>query len=115
MLYDVIILGSGIAGLNIYNELLYQKKYDNMMLIDKNSYIGGRIYTISLTLNGIKHTLEAGGARFNDKHKKIIKLIEEYSLQNQVTKINSSSLEFLPRYNKWKNFSCTKNSITVKS
>lgn len=103
MIYDVIIVGSGIAGLNIYNELLYKKKYDNMMLIDKNSYIGGRIYTISLTLNGIKHTLEAGGARFNDKHKKLIKLIEEYSLQNQVTKINSSSLEFSPRYNKWKN------------
>jgi protoporphyrinogen oxidase len=103
MIYDIIIIGSGIAGLNIYNRLLDQNKYDNILLIDKNGYVGGRIYTISLTLSGIKHTLEAGGARFNNKHKKLIKLIKEYNLTNDVIKINSSSLDFLPRFKKWKN------------
>ena len=70
----VLIVGCGIGGLNIGYKLL--KKGYNVELIDKNNYVGGRIQTIK----GKNYQYEAGAARFNNNHKKLIKIINQFKL-----------------------------------
>ena len=40
MIYDYIILGGGISG--IYSSYILSKKY-NVLILEKNDYMGGRI------------------------------------------------------------------------
>tara|TARA_B100001094_G_scaffold331819_1_gene401503 strand:- start:325 stop:1512 length:1188 start_codon:yes stop_codon:yes gene_type:complete len=85
----ILIVGCGIGGLNIgYKLLLNGYKVD---LIDKNNYVGGRIHTIK----GNNYQIESGGARFNNNHKKLLKLIKEFNL----TKIKlSKKVVYKPSY-----------------
>jgi len=71
-MYDAIIIGGGIAGLNCALQL---SKNNNILLLDNRTYLGGRIRTNK------KPVYEIGGARFNDSHKRLIKLINNYALQ----------------------------------
>ena len=70
-MYDVIIIGGGIAGLYCARELSKTKK---ILLCDDRNYVGGRIRTHT------RPRYEIGAARFNDSHKKIKGLISEYGL-----------------------------------
>ena len=86
---NILIVGCGIGGLNIgYKLLLKNYKVD---LIDSNNYVGGRL----LTIKGKNYQYEAGGARFNNKHKKLIKLLKDFKL-NKI-KISNEVL-FKPSY-----------------
>lgn len=78
---DTIIVGCGISGLNIATHL---KK--NVILFDKNSYIGGRIRTVYLdkTTN-----YEAGAGRINKNNKRLMKLLTKYNLKQNLIKIKS--------------------------
>ena len=85
----ILIVGCGIGGLNIGYKLL-KNGYD-VDLIDKNNYVGGRLHTIK----GKNYQIESGGARFNNNHKKLLKLIKEFKL----TKIKlSNKVVFKPSY-----------------
>jgi len=71
-MFDVIIIGGGIAGLNC---ALTLSKNNRVLLLDNRNYLGGRIITNK------KPVYEIGGARFNNSHKRLIKLVKKYDLQ----------------------------------
>ena len=62
MLFDIIIIGGGIAGL--YTLYSLSKKHPNLkiLLLEKGKNLGGRIYTYKDQYM----TLEAGAGRFSD-------------------------------------------------
>ena len=70
-MYDIIIIGGGISGLNCALEL---SKDHNILLLDDRTYLGGRLYTHK------RPKYEVGGARFHKKHKLLCNLIKCYNL-----------------------------------
>ena len=69
MIYDIVIIGSGISGLNLCDKL---NKKEKILLLEKDNNIGGRIQTIKK--NGMMY--EAGSARYNNYHNKLINIIK---------------------------------------
>lgn len=68
--YDVTIIGGGIAGLYCAYKL---SEYKKVLVFDERDYIGGRIYTHPMQY-------EVGAARFNNSHKLLLELIDEFRL-----------------------------------
>ena len=99
-MYDFIIIGGGISGLSIINKLENKK----ILLIEKNDYLGGRIKTVKLGGNNI----EAGGARFNNNHKLLIKLLKEFELFKDTIKISNDKTYFNLDLEK-----CPKNVVEI--
>ena len=77
--YDIVIVGGGISGLFLAYKLCNTDL--NILLIEKGKSLGGRIVTIEK--EGILY--EAGAARFNETHTKLITLIKELDLEDQIT------------------------------
>ena len=74
--YDYAIIGGGISGLYCVEKLV--KKYKNtkrILLLDERSYFGGRLITHH------RPAYEIGGARFNNNHKLLLKLINKHNLK----------------------------------
>jgi protoporphyrinogen oxidase len=109
MIYDIIIVGGGMAGL--YTQYKLMKKYKNkkILLIEKDNRLGGRVYTHKVRVNGIKYSMEAGAGRFNDNHKYLKKLINELGLKKQIFKI-PSKVQHIATKKQWKNNTITKLS-----
>jgi protoporphyrinogen oxidase len=84
MIYDIVIIGSGISGLNLCDKL---NKKEKILLLEKDNNIGGRIQTIKK--NGLMY--EAGAARFNNYHNKLINLIKTLKLENKFIKIDNKT------------------------
>jgi monoamine oxidase len=83
MIYDFIIVGGGIAGL--YSAYLLSKKYprSTILVLEKESYLGGRVFTHS-----DKHMqVEAGAGRFSKNNKLLIELIRELGLYEHIVPI----------------------------
>ena len=59
-MFDVVIIGSGLSGLNLAN-LLIKKGYQNICIIEKSN-IGGLIQTRHANINNSTYKYEAGGA-----------------------------------------------------
>ena len=74
MIYDFIIIGGGISGLN---SALKLSKNNKIVLIDDRKYWGGRIHTKQ------QPQYEEGAARFNDKHILLNNLINKYNLKKE--------------------------------
>ncbi len=79
--YDTIIVGGGIAGLFLAYKLKDSKQ--DILLLEKNSECGGRIYTMKKT--DIHY--ECGAARISNKHNKLMTLIYELGLEDQLIKL----------------------------
>ena len=88
-IYDIIILGGGIAGIYTTYKLLQQNPNLSILLLEATERFGGRVYTTS------KYNLEAGAGRFSSKHKHLLNLIKELSLENKMEKSNASA-EYFP-------------------
>ena len=87
-MYDIIIVGGGIAGLYTQYKLLNKNK--KVLLIEKNGRLGGRIYTYNTVVKNKKYSMEAGAGRFNDNHKYLKKLIVNLGLKNKIFEIPSN-------------------------
>ena len=76
--YDVIIIGAGISGMF----LAYKLSTTNLKIIilEGSSDLGGKIRTIKKD----DLSYEAGPARFHSSHRKIIPLINEIDLQEDM-------------------------------
>ena len=79
--YDLVIVGGGISGLF----LAYKLAETNLkvLLLEKEKKLGGRIHTIKKD----NYSYEAGAARFNENHLKLISLINELDLQDQMIQL----------------------------
>jgi len=73
-MYDVIIIGSGLSGLYCAYKLSSQL---NVLVLEKDDRIGGRIYTV----DAIGNSIEAGAGRFNNNHKILKNLLEELKIE----------------------------------
>lgn len=83
-LYDTIIIGGGIAGLYSAFRLPPGHKF---AILEKYPVVGGRIQTYE-----DKHMrVEKGAGRFNEKHHRLINLINELGLSDKMVKISSDS------------------------
>ena len=82
MIYDVVILGGGIAGLYSAYQLLRRSPHTKILIIEKNAYLGGRVYTY--TGSDMPIPLETGAARFSDNHTRVRRLIRELGLDDKV-------------------------------
>ena len=98
-MYDIIIVGGGIAGLYTQYKLLNKNK--KVLLIEKNGRLGGRIYTYNTVVQNKKYSMEAGAGRFNDNHKYLKKLITNLGLKNKIFEI-PSKVNHIPVKKKWK-------------
>jgi monoamine oxidase len=88
-MYDIIVIGSGLAGLHSAYSL--QSHTKNICILEKDCRIGGRI----LTVNHEGMRIEAGAGRFNGNHTLLMYLIQSLGLISSLTKI-PSDLIFVP-------------------
>ena len=102
MIYDTIIIGGGIGGLYSAYELLKKNNKLNILLLEKNNYLGGRIKTFRKNINNHDYQFEEGAGRFNNYHKLLFKLLKELNLDKYIIKINSD-IKFAPSDNTYKN------------
>tara|TARA_B100001063_G_C16766192_1_gene558781 strand:- start:129 stop:1382 length:1254 start_codon:yes stop_codon:yes gene_type:complete len=101
-IYDVLIVGGGIAGLYLNYKLLKSKKSKKTLLVEKYGVIGGRIQTKNIKFKNKKYSMEAGAGRFNSNHKILIKLIKKFNLQKKMIPLNST-YKVLTIKKKWNN------------
>ena len=99
---DVLIVGGGISGLYMYMNLL--QKTSNICLLEKNDYFGGRIKQCNDKISGKNISFPEGAARFNNNHKKVIKLLKQFNLfDSQKTPNVSSDIDFIDTENEFSN------------
>ena len=75
MIYDYVIVGSGISGLNMAYQILKKNKNKKVLILEKEERIGGRIQSVYLH-NEMKY--ESGAIRFYPEHKNLLKLLKEF-------------------------------------
>ena len=79
--YDLLIIGAGIAGLHVATRYLKAHPTHSVCVIERNNYLGGRIYTHHQSIKGKgQYQWEAGAGRIALTHKRVIGLIREYGL-----------------------------------
>lgn len=74
-MYDYIIIGTGISGLNLGYKLSKKFIKKKILLIEKENKIGGRIQSIYL-YNNLYY--ESGGIRFYPEHKNLLSLLKDF-------------------------------------
>lgn len=80
-MYDVIIVGGGVAGLRIGIEALKAAPRLKCCILEKYWYIGGRVVTFRKNIPTIGEVQwENGAGRISTSHKKVLKLLDEYKL-----------------------------------
>jgi len=77
--YDIIIIGGGISGL--FTAYKLSKTNKSIILLESSNRLGGRINTIKKNKD---ISYEAGAARFHKSHGKLLALINELELQNDI-------------------------------
>jgi hypothetical protein len=88
MIYDVIILGGGISGLYTAYLLLERLPKCKILILEKESYLGGRIHTYR-----DKHMqVEAGAGRYSESHMLFRQLLDTLHLKKYETPITSESV-----------------------
>lgn len=89
----IAIVGGGLAGLSAAYELSKHTQYD-VLLIEKNNYLGGRVHSLSIQNTPI----DFGGFIIYPWYKQFHSLIKELALKNDLKRIPAfnSYLAFLP-------------------
>ena len=80
--YSIIIIGGGISGLYLANKL--KLKGEDIHLFERKPRLGGRIK--SITQHNI--TYDSGALRISKYHKKVLTLIKQLHLENQLSNFN---------------------------
>ena len=111
--YDIVIIGGGISG--IYSMYNLKKKYPNLkvLLLEKENRYGGRIYTYTEKINGETYTMDLGAGRLGFHHEKIMTLLDELNINNEIISINNTEnyIEYDKKTNTYNNKSHIKKRI----
>ena len=84
MVYDVCIVGGGISGLYTAY-LLCKQNINNIIIIEKEPILGGRIQTIHTKVRGRDILYEAGAGIVCSTHTLLMKLLKELDLCRYLT------------------------------
>lgn len=87
LIYDVIIVGAGLSGLNAAKIL--SEKGKRVLILEADNKIGGRVCTLKLSDN---QYLELGGQWIAKSHFKMQELVNEYNLSTFPTYSSGISL-----------------------
>lgn len=79
-MYDICIIGAGIAGLYCARELQRKMPQAKICILEKYKGIGGRTYTYHTKVNGMDISWEAGAARIHKSHHQVMALLKEYGI-----------------------------------
>jgi monoamine oxidase len=90
MFYDYVIVGGGISGLYLAYELLKMKGPCKLILLEKGTRLGGRVFTYSDSYM----TVDTGAGRFNEKHLLFMKLLKELGLDDKKIKNGNSAAHY---------------------
>jgi len=93
MIYDVIIIGGGISGLNVAS---HTDKKLNKLLIEGLDRLGGRVHTEYLNIDNKEVWFDTGAARFSKKHLHLMRLLKNLNLNNSIIKYPSKIKYDLP-------------------
>jgi monoamine oxidase len=77
-MYDIIIVGGGIAGLRAAIEAKKINKKLSILVLEKYKATGGRMYTVHEKVDGQPIQYESGAGRIHSSHKKLLSLIKHY-------------------------------------
>jgi glycine/D-amino acid oxidase-like deaminating enzyme len=77
--YDIVIIGAGIAGLYCGLDLI--KRGHRVHIIEKYTYIGGRITTYHKKLEGGVVSWENGAGRIHSSHRMVRALLKRYGIR----------------------------------
>ena len=90
-MYDIVVIGGGLAGLFTTYQIHKKNPQTNVLLIEKENRFGGRVYTYK-----DQHmTVEAGAGRFNGSHRLLMNLIKDLGLASKLNK-NNNNMVFRP-------------------
>jgi monoamine oxidase len=79
-MYDMIIVGSGIAGLYTAVEVLKRHPKIRLAIFEKYRGVGGRAYTFRTKVDGKHVQWEAGAGRISEMHERLLGLMKHYGL-----------------------------------
>jgi protoporphyrinogen oxidase len=80
--YDIIIIGAGIAGLYTGIQLLKKYPHYNIIILEKYKYIGGRVVSYSKDISDIGTvSWENGAGRIHSSHKIVQGLLKQYDIK----------------------------------
>jgi monoamine oxidase len=79
-MYDICIIGAGIAGLYCARELQRKMPKAKICILEKYKQIGGRTYTYHTKVNGMDISWEAGAGRIHKSHHQVMALLKEYGI-----------------------------------
>ena len=79
--YDIIVVGSGVAGLHTAIELLREFPRLRLALYEKEGVVGGRAKTFHQTVGGAHLQWEAGAGRISERHTHVLSLFKRYKLK----------------------------------
>jgi monoamine oxidase len=113
-IYDLVIIGGGIAGL--YTLYKLSKKYTHLkiLLLESGQRLGGRIYSYKETIDKQEYVMDLGAGRLGYHHKLINNLINELSLKPKIIPIPNTKTYIEVRENKASNKTSTKDYIMDK-
>ena len=95
MIYDFVIVGSGISGLNIAYQILKKNKNKKVLILEKEDKIGGRVQSVYLH-NDMKY--ESGAVRFYPGHKNLLKLLKEFKYTKKDFLLSTFTLFPFPHF-----------------
>ena len=113
-IYDLVIIGGGIAGL--YTLYKLSKKYTHLkiLLLESGQRLGGRIYSYKETIDKQEYVMDLGAGRLGYHHKLINTLINELGLKPKIIPIPNTKTYIEVRDNKAINKTSTKDYIMDK-
>ena len=85
-MYDIVVIGGGIAGVYLTYKIHKKNPKVKVLLIEKENRLGGRVHTFTNNYMSV----EAGAGRINGSHPHTMDLIRELGLTKKLHKIEGS-------------------------
>jgi protoporphyrinogen oxidase len=97
--YDYVIVGAGIAGLTLANQLIEGKK--SVLIIERNKKVGGLARSFAYRYKGHKYIFDIGPKRFHTYDKTVLKFILAVLKKEYLYTGRKSAVHLFNRYFNW--------------